>query len=148
MKIGNLLVNTAYLGSKVLTAIAVGATKLWEAVKYIVFKDPVVEQICATNWGDGERITPEQAAKVTNIGTVFKGNTDIITFPEFAYFTGITKTPYYGFQSCSNITSIVIPNSVSVIDTGTFHKCTNLRDITIPSSVKKVGGNAFQNCII
>lgn len=32
MKIGNLLVNAAYLGSKALTAIAVGATKVWDGV--------------------------------------------------------------------------------------------------------------------
>lgn len=45
MKIGNLLVNAACLGSKVLAAIAVGATKVWEGVsKYIKFKDQVVEQ--------------------------------------------------------------------------------------------------------
>ena len=70
------MVNAAYLGSKVLTAIAAGATKLWETVKkYIVFKDPVVAKICAENWGDGNGITPEQAAAVTDIGTVFKGNT-------------------------------------------------------------------------
>lgn len=32
MKIGNLLVNAAYLGSKALIAIAVGSAKVWEGV--------------------------------------------------------------------------------------------------------------------
>ena len=36
MRLGNLLVNAAYLGSKALTAITVGANKVWEGVsKYI-----------------------------------------------------------------------------------------------------------------
>ena len=34
MKIGDLLVNAAYLGERVLTAIAVGATKVWEGAPY------------------------------------------------------------------------------------------------------------------
>ena len=37
--------------------------------KYIRFEDPVVEQICATNWGDGTGITIAQAAAVSSIGT-------------------------------------------------------------------------------
>ena len=39
---------------------SIGVNKIWESIKYILFKDPVVEQICATNWGDGEH-TPDQA---------------------------------------------------------------------------------------
>ena len=49
MKIGNIAISAAYLGEKVLTAIAVGATKVWEGVgKYIKFKDPAVEQLSMT----------------------------------------------------------------------------------------------------
>ena len=71
MKIGDIMVNAAYLGSKVLTAIAVGATKVWEGVsKYIKFADPVVEQLCAQKWGDGIGITLAQAKSVNDLGTI------------------------------------------------------------------------------
>jgi len=32
---------------------------------YIDFADPVMEQICATTWGDGVGLTRAQAASVT-----------------------------------------------------------------------------------
>lgn len=54
MKIDNLLVNAAYLGERVLTAIAVGATKVWEGVN--------VHQEGGTNEEYSEAIDIEDAS--------------------------------------------------------------------------------------
>ena len=64
-----------------------------DIVKYIRFADPVVEQICATNWGNGTGtgITKEQAEAVTTFGPIFKGNEEITAFPEIEHFTGVTS---------------------------------------------------------
>lgn len=69
---------------------------------YIRFADPIVQQICATNWGNGEEITAEQAAAVTNFGNKFTGNTDITAFPEIEKFTGLQYL-YQAFQNCENL---------------------------------------------
>ena len=53
MKIGELAIKAFRVGSVAAKAVTIGANKIWQAVKWIIFKDPVVEQICATNWGDG-----------------------------------------------------------------------------------------------
>ena len=53
---------------------------------YIRFKDSQVESICATHWGDGTGITRDWASSA-NLGTVFRNNTDIISFNELVYFT-------------------------------------------------------------
>ena len=50
------------------------------------------------------------------------------------------------FDGCSGLTSIIIPNSVTVIDEGAFYGCSGLTSITIPYSVTDIGGAAFAGC--
>jgi len=52
----------------------------------------------------------------------------------------------YAFSDCTNLTDIVIPNSVNRIDVGTFWRCTSLKSITIPNSVISIGSKAFSDC--
>ena len=50
------------------------------------------------------------------------------------------------FRGCG-LTSVVIPDSVKIIDGRTFYWCINLTSVTIPNSVKEIGGTAFEGCI-
>ena len=144
MKIKDIALSAAYVGQRVVKAICVGAQEVWSAVKYIVFKDPVVAQICAENWGDGSGITEEQAAAVTDIGTVFKGNTEIEYFPEFEKFSGITSiADYDGFSKCSNLKSINVPKSITSYNAYSFNECSQLSFEIDFSEVVNVGKYAF-----
>jgi hypothetical protein len=145
MKIGNLLVNAAYLGSKVLTAIAVGATKVWEGVsKYIKFADPVVEQLCMKWSSDGIGLTPEDAAKVTDIGTTFRGNTEITSFDELKAF-GVASIKDNAFRECVNLTTVNLAGVRSVMSRG-FCDCTSLENLGDTSRIESIDGpNTFQN---
>lgn len=98
---------------------------------YIQFADPVVAQICADNWGDGKGITYKQAAKVTDIGRVFNRNTEITSFEELQYFTGVTN---------------LVGGSSSV--GGAFWKCSALTSIKFPPSLTSFGQRAFMNCTL
>lgn len=77
---------------------------------YIDFADPVMEQICATTWGDGVGLTRAQAASVTQFGNAFKGNTNITSFDEMQYFTGLGQFNWtYSdnvFTGCTSLTSV------------------------------------------
>ena len=92
-------------------------------------------------------------------------NSDIETFDEFQYFTGITIIQDYAFSGCANLSSIVLPNSIvaingcsgnnTYIDIGDGEERysyyspfqdTNLTSITIPNSVTSIGYNTFYNC--
>jgi hypothetical protein len=50
------------------------------------------------------------------------------------------------FNDCTNLTSVIIPNSVTTIDKTAFQSCTNLTSVTIPASVTSIGNSAFFGC--
>ncbi len=49
------------------------------------------------------------------------------------------------FANCENLTSVVIPSSVSKIGEKAFSECSNLASITIPDNVTSIGYDAFHN---
>ena len=50
------------------------------------------------------------------------------------------------FALCSQLTSITLPNRVTVIGEGTFDGCAALTDVTIPAGVTSIGTEAFSGC--
>ncbi len=50
------------------------------------------------------------------------------------------------FYYCTNLTSVVIPNTVTSIGVGAFDSCTSLTSVVIPNSVVSIGVRAFINC--
>ena len=50
------------------------------------------------------------------------------------------------FYGCEGLTSIAIPDSVTSIGTGAFYYCTGLTSITIPKGVTSIGGVVFSEC--
>ena len=91
----------------------------------ITFADANVKAICVANWdsnNDGE-LSYAEAATVTDLGNVFKNNTDIHSFNELSYFVSLG---YIGEQA--------------------FYGCTELTQVSIPEQVTTIGGKAFWNC--
>ena len=58
----------------------------------------------------------------------------------------ITVIHDYVFCSCTNLTSITIPDSVTSIGDSAFYGCSGLRSVTIGSGVTSIGSYAFYNC--
>ncbi|MDL2223928.1 leucine-rich repeat domain-containing protein [Bacteroidales bacterium OttesenSCG-928-M06] len=56
------------------------------------------------------------------------------------------KTIGYGAFYASDLTSVIIPNSVTKIESVAFKYCRSLTSITIPVSVKSIDSEAFYDC--
>lgn len=130
------------------------AANYWKEFKEIIelpiisFADANVKAICIANWDtddDGE-LSEAEAAAVTDLGVVFEYNTDILSFDELQYFTGLTSIQSLAFKGCTNLASVVVPNSVTSICDGAFTGCSNLSSVTIPNSVNSIGSGAFNAC--
>ena len=114
----------------------------------VQFEDLHVKAICCKNWdtnNDGE-LSYAEAAAVTDIGTVFKGNTEIIAFTEFRYFTGLTSIAGQAFRGCYSLWKINIPNNVTEIQKEAFMGCSGLVNVVIPDNITYIGDSAFNSC--
>ena len=54
--------------------------------------------------------------------------------------------PQYAFGSCSNLTKITLPPTVTTIDDHAFDSCYKLESVGVPPSVTSVGNYAFYYC--
>ena len=118
---------------------------------FIPFKDDNVKALCVNaGWdtnGDG-KISIAEAAAVTSLGEVFKWNTDITSFNELQYFTGLTKINSSAFALCSNLASVILPETLMEIEHNAFDGCKKLTSIVFPDGLKAIGYSAFLNCVI
>ena len=58
--------------------------------------------------------------------------------------SGVVTIGPYAFDSCSSMSSVTIPETVTTIEDSAFIDCTGLRDtVTIPSSVTTIADGAF-----
>ena len=67
-----------------------------------------------------------------------------VTYTEQSY--SVTSIGRGAFRSCSDLTSVTIPNSVTSIGRSAFDGCSGLTSVTIPNSVTSIGDYAFSNC--
>ena len=52
----------------------------------------------------------------------------------------------YAFSSCTDLTNVKMPKSITSIGKSAFNGCTNLKNIEIPNQVTTIGSYAFNNC--
>ncbi len=98
-------------------------------------------------------------AGVTQDGTgvvilEYVGNTTAVRIPATVQGLPVREIGERAFQRKSSITSVVIPEGVTIIrhgwsgymNVGAFAGCSNLTSVTLPESLVTVGGYAFNGC--
>ena len=114
----------------------------------IDFADQNVKALCVANWDnddDGE-LSFAEAAVVTTLGDVFKNKTNITSFNELKFFTGLTTINNNAFYQCSQLRSVIVPNGVTTLESYAFQLCTSLESVTLPTTLTEIKSNAFRNC--
>ena len=140
------MVTAVKQGSAAVTCMANDGSDVWAMCRITVkapvvsdaiqFADAEVKRICVQNWdnnGDGE-LSEDEAAAVSSIGKVFKGNELITSFDELKYFTNVTSLDFEAFSSCYNLISISLPNSLKTINQNVFVNCTKLQSVQWPNN--------------
>ena len=92
------------------------------------------------------RVTSSNTVKVHD----YNDSDSVLVIPSTVTYQGdsysVSSIGFYAFDSCTNLTSVIIPNSVTSIDHSAFYDCTSLTSIIIPNSVTSIGFRAFQGC--
>ena len=116
----------------------------------ITFADNYVKTICVEHWdtnGDNE-LSEEEASSITSLTNIFTADTNITSFEELRYFTGVKKLLTSEFAECSNLYKLQLPPQLQTIGENAFRSCTNLQTIIIPQTVKEIGKYAFNGCVM
>jgi hypothetical protein len=106
-----------------------------------------------TTWTKGATVAaanPEADFTVTAVGngisiTGYKGSVLAVIIPDKIQNKPVTVIGSSVFRT-QNITSVIIPSSVTEINQSAFSTCKELTSVTIPDSVTKMGGYVFSNC--
>ena len=117
------------------------------ADKKISFTDAVALQLCTEAFDqDGDGIlTYGEVAQVEELGTVLQGS-NIKTFTELHYFTGLTRISDAAFADCRQLTTIQIPKQVTEFGHLAFANCKSLQGINMPETLTSIGESAFYGC--
>ena len=114
----------------------------------IQFEDLQVKAICCKKWDtnkDGE-LSYAEAAAVETIGKTFSENSDIISFTELKYFTGIIEIPDSAFYGCTSLWKVELPKNIMFIGANAFLNCIAIYKMEFPSGLLSIGNGGFLGC--
>ena len=83
---------------------------------------------------------------LSDIKSVISNNTSLKIALDLSKTTGLSEIPDSVFYNCRNLTSVIIPDSVTSIGDSAFLGCSSLTSITIPDSVTEICAYVFSDC--
>lgn len=90
-------------------------------------------------------ITESFTASDYSVSKTSKGALEGAEISEIVFETGISTIPSNAFRA-TNITEIVIPDTVTYIGNYAFYQCKDLKKVVLTDSVKELGVSAFYGC--
>lgn len=152
IKIGNLGIDNIKLGSITIGKVYAGNEQIYPnsqpvetkvVAKYNVTSTTAPTKILnKTNNITSMEVDGGEASPVTTGYTFSTTGEHTIRFTLANPIT-ISTNAFYG---CYSLTSVTIPDSVTIIGDGTFSYCSGLTSVNIPSAVTYIGRTAFYVC--
>jgi hypothetical protein len=84
---------------------------------------------------------------VTGIGAYAFSNAAGFSVTSVIIPDSVTSIDTYAFDGCSSITSLTLGKGLLTIGNGAFEGCSGLTSVIIPNSVTRIGSWAFYSCI-
>ncbi len=78
--------------------------------------------------------------------TEYFGNEESVVIPDKIDGKPVTVIGDNAFYQHTQITSVVLPESLTVIEGAAFYRCYSLTDVIIPKNVSNIGANPFFRC--
>jgi len=78
--------------------------------------------------------------------TGYSGPPWAVTIPTNINSRTVSTIGELAFYIYTNLTSVIIPDSVTTIENGAFIQCTALTNVTIPNGVSYIGAGTFEEC--
>ena len=90
-------------------------------------------------------VTFAENSSLQSIGTYafYSTNLTTVKLPDNGSLRSIG---YSAFYDCSSLTSINIPEGITIIDDCTFYRCSKLNNISLPSTLTTIDYSAFYGC--
>ncbi|MBR4275592.1 MAG: leucine-rich repeat protein [Prevotella sp.] len=111
--------------------------------------DARVDKIIEVANSDGTiisyQIISDAKVKVVSGSTPYSGEVVIpesITYKDKLY--DVTAIASNAFSDCTELTSVILPSSITIVGAYAFWNCTGLTSISVPNSVTAIGEYAFQ----
>ena len=82
----------------------------------------------------------------SNYSAISRSSNGILTIPSEVNGHKVTEIGDYSFQSCQNLTKVIIPEGVKSIGNHAFQYCYSMQSVVIPSTIQTIGYFSFHLC--
>jgi len=140
----NVIIQGVFMKKKVLMSIKPSNLRLAVCVLFMLIGTSAV--FAQTPTMDKLRFTEHQDSRTYNVHAANNSISGAVVIPDTYNGIAVTRVAQGGFQNITGITSVTVPNSVTVIDVNAFRGCTGLTSVNLGAGVITLQGNAFNGC--
>ena len=78
--------------------------------------------------------------------TGYDCSSNVAVIPAFINGLPVTRIGDSAFYQCTNLTEVLLPDSVTQIADYAFYRCSGLTNLLLPPNIQTIGDGAFRNC--